>query len=98
MRKMAGVFGELERMLVAKRLRDGRRAKAAAGGHATGSPPYGWNSAKRSAENPAGALVSVPAEQAALARMRELRHARQSTRDIAATLRAEGHPTKRRGA
>ena len=97
MRKMAGVFGELERMLVAKRLRDGRRAKAAAGGHATGSTPYGWRSAKRSSENPAGALVPVPIEQTALTRMTELREAGESTRRIAAKLTAEGHPTKRGG-
>lgn len=98
MRKMAGVFGELERMLVAKRLRDGRKAKAAAGGHATGSTPYGWRSAKRTADNPNGAVVPVPVEQAALRRMYDLQAAGQSTRDIAATLTAEGHPTKRGGA
>jgi DNA invertase Pin-like site-specific DNA recombinase len=97
MRQMAGVFAGLERMLVAKRLRDGRRAKAAAGGHATGSTPYGWSSAKRSVDNPAGALVPVPAEQAALSRMLELRDVGRSTREIAAVLTAEGHPTKRGG-
>ncbi|MGH3725013.1 MAG: recombinase family protein [Mycobacterium sp.] len=97
MRQMAGVFAGLERMLVAKRLRDGRRAKAAAGGHATGATPYGWRSARRSADNPAGALVPVQAEQAALERMRELRKAGHSTREIAGALTAEGHPTKRGG-
>lgn len=97
MRQMAGVFAGLERMLVAKRLRDGRRAKAAAGGHATGATPYGWRSAKRSAENPAGALVPVHAEQAALGRMRELREGGHSTREIAGVLTSEGHPTKRGG-
>jgi DNA invertase Pin-like site-specific DNA recombinase len=97
MRQMAGVFAGLERMLVAKRLPDGRRAKAAAGGHATGATPYGWRSAKRSADNPSGALVPVRAEQAALARMTELRAAGASTRTIAMTLTAEGHPTKRGG-
>lgn len=80
---MAGVFGELERMLVAKRLRDGRRAKAAAGGHATGATPYGWRSGKRSAENPNGALVPIPAKQSALRRMAELRESGASTRVIA---------------
>lgn len=98
MRKMAGVFGELERMLVAKRLRDGRRAKAAAGGHATGSTPYGWRSGKRGADNPNGALVPIPAEQAALRRMIDMRESGSSTREIAATLTAEDHPTKRGGA
>ena len=97
MRQMAGVFAGLERMLVAKRLRDGRKAKAAAGGHATGSPPFGYKSAKRSPGNPSGALVAVPAEQAALCRMRELRAGGGSTRQIADVLSAEGHPTKRGG-
>jgi len=97
MRKMAGVVGELERMLVAKRLRDGRRAKAAAGGHATGSVPFGWQAEKRSATNPNGALVPVPSEQAALERMKALAAQGKSTRQIAATLTAEGHKAKRGG-
>lgn len=97
MRQMAGVFAGLERMLVAKRLRDGRRAKAAAGGHATGATPYGWKSGKRGPGNPNGALEPVPAEQAALRRMVELRAAGASTHQIADTLTAEGHPTKRGG-
>lgn len=97
MRKMAGVFGELERMLVAKRLRDGRRAKAAAGGHATGSVQFGWQAEKRSATNPNGALVPVPSEQAALERMKALAAQGKSTRQIAATLTAEGHKAKRGG-
>lgn len=95
MRKMAGVFGELERMLVAKRLRDRRRAKAAAGGHATGSVPFGWRAEKRSASNPNGALVPVPAEQATLERMTVLDAQGNSTRKIAELLTAEGHLSKR---
>lgn len=97
MREMAGVFAGLERRLIAKRLRDGRRAKAAAGGHAIGATPFGWRSGKRSADNPNGALVPIPAEQAALARMVALRDAGESTRSIAATLTAEKYPTKRGG-
>lgn len=97
MRKMTGLFHELDRMLVAKRLRDGRRAKKAAGGHAEGPTPYGWRGEKRSASNPAGALVPVPAEQTALQRMKALAAQGKSTREIAAVLTAEGHPTKRGG-
>ncbi|OKH63148.1 resolvase [Mycobacterium sp. SWH-M3] len=96
-REMAAVFAGLERRMIAKRLRDGRRAKAAAGGHATGATPYGWKSGKRSADNPNGALVPVPEEQAALRRMIELHHTGASTHQIADTLTAEGHPTKRGG-
>ncbi|MBF9319830.1 recombinase family protein [Mycobacteroides chelonae] len=97
MRQMMGVFTGLERRIIAKRLRDGRRAKAAAGGHATGATPYGWKSAKRSPNNPNGALVPVPVEQAALRRMTELHDSGASTHKIADTLTAEGHPTKRGG-
>jgi DNA invertase Pin-like site-specific DNA recombinase len=41
MREMAGVFAGLERRMIVKRLRDGRKAKAAAGGHAVGAYPFG---------------------------------------------------------
>ncbi len=41
MRQMAGVFAELDRAMTVKRLRDGRRAKAAKGGKAVGAYPYG---------------------------------------------------------
>ncbi|MCZ0731867.1 recombinase family protein [Mycolicibacterium iranicum] len=97
MREMAGVFAGLERRLIAKRLRDGRRAKAAAGGHAIGATPYGWRSGKRSVDNPNGALVPVPEEQAALERMKVLAEQGNSTRQIAAALTGEGYPTKRGG-
>jgi DNA invertase Pin-like site-specific DNA recombinase len=97
MRLMRGVFHELDRRLIAKRLRDGRNAKAANGGHATGSPPYGWRVDKPNPANPHGALVPDAAEQVALARMSELQGVGYSTREIARVLAAEGHPTKRGG-
>lgn len=97
MREMAGVFAGLDRRLIAKRLRDGRRAKRAAGGHAEGPTPYGWRAEKRSETNPAGALVPVPAEQRALARMKALAAQGESTRSIAAGLTAEGYPTRQGG-
>ncbi|MGV0765615.1 recombinase family protein [Mycolicibacterium sp. XJ647] len=52
--------------------------------------PYGYRTVK-------GALVPEPAEQAALARMRELQTVGYSTREIARVLADEGHPTKRGG-
>ena len=42
MRQMVGVFGGLDRRLITRRLRDGRRAKAAQGGKAVGRYPFGW--------------------------------------------------------
>lgn len=85
-RQIVGAFAELDRKLVVKRMRDGRAAKAARGLHATGSYPYGLT--KNGVD---------PAEQKALARMRALAAAGESTRSIAATLTAENHPTRRGG-
>ena len=90
MRQMAGVFSQLDRAMIAKRLRDGRRVKAARGGYVAGSPPYGFR-----AEG--GELVAVPAEQATLRRMVRLRKAGASLRSIADTLNAEGVTAKRGG-
>ncbi len=86
MREMAGVFAGLDRRMIVKRLRDGRTAKAAAGGHSTGRYPYGYT--------PKG---QNPAQQRALRRMLDLRDDGQATRAIAAILTEEGHPTARGG-
>jgi DNA invertase Pin-like site-specific DNA recombinase len=83
MRQMVGVFAELERRMINKRLRDGQRHKAELGGYAGGQPPFGF-----SAED--GVLVKVSTEQAALARISELRNNGLSFRQIAAALDAEG--------
>ncbi len=45
MRQTAGVFAQLDRAMTVKLLPDGRRAKAAKGGHASGSYPYGFGKA-----------------------------------------------------
>jgi DNA invertase Pin-like site-specific DNA recombinase len=90
LRQMVGVFAQLERSMISKRLRDGRRHKAEQGGYAYGAPGLGYR-----AEG--GELVADDAEQAVVNRIRELHAAGQSTRQIAATLEAEGHRTKRGG-
>lgn len=41
MRQMRGVFHQLDRGMIRKRLRDGRNSKAAKGGYAYGAPPFG---------------------------------------------------------
>jgi DNA invertase Pin-like site-specific DNA recombinase len=89
-RQMRGVFAQLDRALINKRLRDGRRAKRQATGRCEGRPEYGWRSHK-------GQRVPIPEEQKARQRMRELRDSGASTRQIAAILAAEGHPTQRGG-
>lgn len=88
MRQMAGVFAQLERSLVVKRLRTGRLRKAEAGGYAVGAPSYGHRAEGK-------ALVADEREQVALDRIRELHAAGKSLRTIAATLTAEGHRPKR---
>ncbi|MDJ0335359.1 recombinase family protein [Salinibacterium sp. G-O1] len=90
MRQMAGVFAELDRGMVVKRMRDGRRAKAAQGGRAVGPAPYGYLAKD-------GMLHLVHAEQLALARMHELRLTGCTMAEIAVTLAEENHPTKRGG-
>ncbi|WP_336646276.1 recombinase family protein [Microbacterium sp. USHLN186] len=90
MRQMMGVFAELDRAIIVKRLRDGRKAKAAKGGRAVGPAPYGYIARD-------GGLYPVPEEQDALARMNELRARGKTMQHIADVLAAEGYPTKRGG-
>ena len=82
-RQIMGAFKELDRKLVAKRLRDGRRAKARRGQHSTGPAPYGWRSQH-------GELVPVPEELEVLRRMQELRATGARQVDVASQLNAEG--------
>jgi DNA invertase Pin-like site-specific DNA recombinase len=86
-RQVQGVFAELDRKTVVKRLRDGRKAKAAAGRHAVGAYAYGYTGEGKGRDRD---KAPEPAEQAAVRRIVELRQAGQSYRSIAATLDAEG--------
>jgi DNA invertase Pin-like site-specific DNA recombinase len=91
MRQMMGVFAQLDRALIAKRMRNGRKAKATAGGYAGyGSPPLGWQAHDHE-------LVPDSTEAAAVARIGELRDGGASIRAIIATLDSEGHKPKRGG-
>jgi DNA invertase Pin-like site-specific DNA recombinase len=89
-RQVLGAVAEYERSMIALRLRSGRKRKAERGGFAYGSPRYGYR-----AEG--GQLVPEPAEQAVLARIRELRAGGLSVRMIADTLTSEGLKPKRGG-
>ncbi|MFC7844413.1 recombinase family protein [Streptomyces sp. NPDC057382] len=89
MRQMMGVFGQLERSMIAARLRHGRREKAEQGGYAYGAPPYGWRAHQRE-------LTEEEAEQAGRARARQLRDEDElSLREICAVLEAEAIRPKR---
>jgi DNA invertase Pin-like site-specific DNA recombinase len=92
LRQVVGVFAELDRRMVVKRLRDGRAAKAGTGRKVTGSYPYGYAGAGQGRNRDAAPRAD---EQAAVARIVELRRAGESYRAIAATLDAEGLQPRR---
>jgi DNA invertase Pin-like site-specific DNA recombinase len=87
-----GVFAELDRKMVAKRLRDGRLAKAAAGRKAVGDYPFGYAAIGKGRERDA---EPTKAEQKAVARIVERHRAGRSYREIATVLDAEGHKPRR---
>jgi DNA invertase Pin-like site-specific DNA recombinase len=92
MRQMQGVFAELERNMITKRMRDGIRAKRAQGRHATGAYPYGYR-----AERHGRQVDAAPdeREQAIVRMIADMRSADASYRDICAALNTAGHRTKR---
>jgi DNA invertase Pin-like site-specific DNA recombinase len=92
MRQMMGVFAELDRKTVVKRLRDGRKAKAAAGRHAVGQYRYGLHGAGKGRERDAAPLEQ---EQVVVERVVELRRAGASYRAICQALTADGHKPRR---
>jgi DNA invertase Pin-like site-specific DNA recombinase len=87
-RQVLGAVSEYERSMISLRLRTGRRRKAEKGGFAYGSPHYGYRAEGKQ-------LVADEDEQAALARIRELRGDGRSLREIAGVLEAEGFRPKR---
>lgn len=87
LRQMIGVFAQLERGMIAARLRAGKRMKAERGGYAGGRPPYGFDAVD-------GELRPNPEEQAVIALARKLRAEGKSTRQIASVLTEEGHRPK----
>jgi DNA invertase Pin-like site-specific DNA recombinase len=91
-RQMRGVFAQLDRALVVKRLRDGRRAKEAAGRKSCGTYAYGFTGAGKGRERDA---VADEAEQLAVRRIIELRQSGASYRVIAETLDCEGFRPRR---
>lgn len=87
MRQMQGVFAQLDRAMLTKRMRDGIRAKRAQGRHATGTYPYGYAAHRVGRKVDAG---PHPDEQRAVARILALRADGASYRTIATTLDDEG--------
>lgn len=89
-RLMVGVFSQIERAMIAKRLRDGRKLKAKRGGYAYGSPGFGYM-----ADAETKTLKPNDTEQAALRLIATMRADGRSLREIIEALNAAGHRTKR---
>lgn len=87
-RQVFGAVAEYERSIIALRLRSGRAQKAAKGGYAYGAPGFGQRAEGKQ-------LVDDDREQAALARMVQLRGEGLSLRQVAVALDEEGFPPKR---
>lgn len=87
LRQVVGVFAELDRRMVTKRLRDGRQVKQAAGGKAVGAYRFGYQGVgvgRRKRVQP------QPREQEAVRLILALRNQGQSYRMIATQLDARG--------
>nr|WP_257235798.1 recombinase family protein [Rhodococcus pyridinivorans] len=81
-----GAAAQLERGLIVKRLKAGRRRKAEGGGYATGSPPYGQRAID-------GELVEHPEESAVLQQMHAWATEGAGARTIAQRLNDAGIPS-----
>src|SRR5262249_48340918 len=82
-RQVLGAVAEFERSLIRLRLSRGRAVKAAQGGFAYGSPPFGYRTE-------GGKLVKDSQEQATITRARRLRERGLSLRQIANELNTLG--------
>lgn len=90
MRQMRGVFHQLDRGLIRKRLREGRQAKGEQGGYAFGAPRFGQQALD-------GGLVADGDEQKAIALMQRWQVEGLSVRAICRRLNEEQIPAKRGG-
>lgn len=88
LRQIVGVFAELDRRMIVKRLRNGRATKAANGGHSVGVAPFGWRA--EDAE-----LVVDEGEQRVIATIRQWSEDGESLAGIARRLNESGTPARR---
>lgn len=91
MRQMRGVFHQLDRGLIIKRLTEGRAAKGARGGYAYGSPRFGQRAVDKE--------LTVDERENAIVELMERWRDEEGLgiRAIAARANAEGLPSKRGG-
>jgi DNA invertase Pin-like site-specific DNA recombinase len=90
LRQMVGVFAQLERGMIAARLRSGRRLKAERGGYAGGAPRYGYKAA-------GGDLIADEGEAVTVGHILTMHANGIGSRGIAAALNADGVAAKRGG-
>jgi DNA invertase Pin-like site-specific DNA recombinase len=83
-RQMRGVMHQLDKALISKRLRAGRRAKAEQGGYVGGQIPYGFRFED-------GQVIADPDEQKVVALVGRLSAGGMSLRAVAAELERFGH-------
>jgi DNA invertase Pin-like site-specific DNA recombinase len=95
MRQMAGVFAQLERGVIALRLRRGRRRKRASGGY-TGGPTVAFGQ-RVEGEGRDARLVADPQTLRTVEAIQQLRRSGLTLAAIADRLNAEGAPTPRGG-
>jgi DNA invertase Pin-like site-specific DNA recombinase len=95
LRQVVGIFSELDRRMVVKRLRDGRASKAADGRKSVGSYAYGFQGGGLGRERDA---VPNPAEQEAVRLILEARADGASYRQIVRLLDAAGLAPRRASA
>lgn len=87
LRQVIGGVAQLDRSLIAKRMADGRQAKADAGLHAVGDYAFGYRGDGKGRDRDA---APHDGEQHAVRRIVEMRKEGSSYREIAAVLDAEG--------
>jgi DNA invertase Pin-like site-specific DNA recombinase len=91
MRQMRGVFHQLDRGLIVKRLTEGRTAKGSKGGYAYGAPRYGQRAEGKT-------LTVDEQEERHVQQMERWRDEEQlSIRAVTARLNEQGIPSKRGG-
>ena len=87
MRQMMGVFAELDRKMLVKRMRDGRKVKASTGKKAVGEYPYGYQGQGKGRDRDAAPRDD---EMPAIAMIMRLRSDGATYRDIVAALDSAG--------
>ena len=95
MRQLMGVFAELERRTIVKRMKDGRAAKKAAGAKSVGQ--YAYGSKSNGGKGRDLDAEPDPVEAAAISEIRRMRAAGMSYREICGELTSAGHQTRKGG-